>query len=1521
MRLHPQHGFTNIEMPFIYLIIRTRNCLLKLVGEFGRGWLARGFSDFIHVSFALCLFCLLLSPYRSEARPVRIATYNIENGTGEIGSLKYNAIHDILARMDADVVCFQELQTTTFAAWSNLAATLDYPYAAISWDGGALAGYLYTGYFSRFPIRSTHNVESPPGTRELSRYPFRAVIDVPDAQNPLVIWNMHHKSGAANIDKFRRAIEAYRIVQDIDAYMAANPGHVEYAMVGDMNDDIRDNQTIQYNSQPSGAPGAYVLGSDIAFPVLYSKFPTDRYADAGQGLIHVPAYWESTTIPATRVSGRLLDYVFLSPALVDSPLGAPAGELYYSEMDYGAGLPKWGSPLPFDTSILASDHLPVFFDVQMADSSAVEPVDGFVTVGEAGGPFDPVSAFYAVRETNQFACTWSVWSDVDWITVVPGSFTLAPSESLEVEVFLNSLAENLSPGIHTGSVAFWNETTDDFRIREVTVTVRDPLVISPALGLTASGYVGGPFTPVSKTYVLANMSIQPFTFAATASAPWLSVAPSIGTIQGGGSMEVAVSFGAQANDLAIGTHFASVVFSNQASGLVQSRPVVLSANGTLCDAVDRCDLVWTTGGTAPWTYQTDVSLDGVDAAQSGPLSSSQQSWMETVVEGPAQVAYSWCVSSQTNTHLLRFLDNGVARDQISGETEWVRRMHELASGVHTLRWVFATATTPPQGINAGWVDQVAIDHLTVSPGDEWTATGWTGGPFGPSTRIYTLTNSGTSAIAWTATTQTNWVTASPAGGTLEPGGAAAVECALNANADVLPYGSYSGGIVFSNQTSGFALHRTVLLSAMGPLCEAVDRCDLVWTTGGASDWFFQTNNTSDGIDAAQSGPITTNQQTWLETTVTGPVQLGFKWRVSSSATHYLQFAIDGGTPTYFSGVQGWQNRTYAIGPGTHSLRWTFANNTNAPGGSNAGWLDQVVLDYLTADPVDAWTSQGAAGGPFSPATQEYMLTNSGQTAIQWTGSAKTNWITCTPDGGRLEPGGFAVVECSLNANADAKAPGTHSSSIVFSNQTTGNVLNRSVTLTVQDYLVITPSSLSIDGYVGGPYAPESGSFAISNGAPFAVGWSATITNNWFTLSAYSGTIEPGATHHVAASLNANADALPAGLKTARINFTNTLTRIAHRQVLYLNLEDALAANIASEAPSGPVGGPFIPAETSIILSNRSRVAQNWRVLSSANWLTFGTTEGTLEPYSSAQIAASVNSSAEILSTGVHPATVAISNLTGRTALTLSPYLSVGFTFCEATETCGHAWSFGGTVPWLYQTNVTKDGIDAAASGVITNGQDSWMQFSVSGSGTLSFWWKLSSEISRGLYEFHMGGTRYTYSGTVDWRQETYVLGAGEHAFRWRFQKTAGSTSGTNGTVWVDLITWTPDRTAMGVPVGWYQRFNLAPGPGSTWDSLDPLPAASGDPNWFQYFAGLNPGDPDARFHILDIRQEAGQPTHLQWLGGTNGPSTPYVIQSTTNMEIGPWTSTGSVPRADGLNTWTNPEPADEIRFYRVLVPR
>ena len=57
----------------------------------------------------LALLLLALSGSTSPATPLRVATLNVELGLGAPGSAGFEAVVDILERIDADVVALQEL--------------------------------------------------------------------------------------------------------------------------------------------------------------------------------------------------------------------------------------------------------------------------------------------------------------------------------------------------------------------------------------------------------------------------------------------------------------------------------------------------------------------------------------------------------------------------------------------------------------------------------------------------------------------------------------------------------------------------------------------------------------------------------------------------------------------------------------------------------------------------------------------------------------------------------------------------------------------------------------------------------------------------------------------------------------------------------------------------------------------------------------------------------------------------------------------------------------------------------------------------------------------------------------------------------------------------------------------------------------------------------------------------------------------------------------------------------------------
>jgi hypothetical protein len=74
---------------------------------------------------------------------------------------------------------------------------------------------------------------------------------------------------------------------------------------------------------------------------------------------------------------------------------------------------------------------------------------------------------------------------------------------------------------------------------------------------------------------------------------------------------------------------------------------------------------------------------------------------------------------------------------------------------------------------------------------------------------------------------------------------------------------------------------------------------------------------------------------------------------------------------------------------------------------------------------------------------------------------------------------------------------------------------------------------------------------------------------------------------------------------------------------------------------------------------------------------------------------------------------------------------------------------------------------------------------VTGPGTVSFWWKVSSETNHDSLRFYVGGSEQArISGEVDWEQRTFVVPAGTQELKWKF-KNRGMTGQDRG--WVDQI--------------------------------------------------------------------------------------------------------------------------------------
>jgi hypothetical protein len=167
-----------------------------------------------------------------------------------------------------------------------------------------------------------------------------------------------------------------------------------------------------------------------------------------------------------------------------------------------------------------------------------------------------------------------------------------------------------------------------------------------------------------------------------------------------------------------------VSWSGAISGTNMTNSVLMNRNQTVLAVfglplpvvLETPDLAWTRGGAIGWYGQTNVSRDGVDAAQSGPVGFRQESSMETSVTGPGTLTYWWKTLSSTNQSFARFHIDGVEQPgRISGATGWRVESFAIAPGPHTLRWVYSNNTAIVSLTNGAWVDQVTFTNSSIAP--------------------------------------------------------------------------------------------------------------------------------------------------------------------------------------------------------------------------------------------------------------------------------------------------------------------------------------------------------------------------------------------------------------------------------------------------------------------------------------------------------------------------------------------------------------------------------------------------------------------------------------------------------------------------------------------------------------------------------------------------------------------------------------------------------------------------------------
>ncbi len=311
--------------------------------------------------------------------------------------------------------------------------------------------------------------------------------------------------------------------------------------------------------------------------------------------------------------------------------------------------------------------------------------------------------------------------------------------------------------------------------------------------------------------------------------------------------------------------------------------------------------------------------------------------------------------------------------------------------------------------------------LVVTPADHFTSAGYQGDLFTPASQTYTLRNTGSQPLSWATGGVAEWAVVQPAEGTLAPGASTAITVSLNSEqVNLLEPNRYGSILNITNRTTGTtSASRYIFLTVMAPPTLSVSPAALG----------FGSVQTSLNLEVSNSGEGT------LDYTATCPAS----WVTVSPAAG--QVGKDAAHPLVTV------NRTGLTG-GSHETVVTIDAGT-AGQAQVAVSMDVLLPATLTVTPSESFLCTGPTGGPFTPASTTYNLSNTGGQPLDWTASTTANWVTLSPTSGTLAAGASASVTVSLGVQATSLAAGNHAGPVQFKNTTNGlgNVA-RYVALTV-----------------------------------------------------------------------------------------------------------------------------------------------------------------------------------------------------------------------------------------------------------------------------------------------------------------------------------------------------------------------------------------------------------------------------------------------------------------------------------------
>jgi len=548
-------------------------------------------------------------------------------------------------------------------------------------------------------------------------------------------------------------------------------------------------------------------------------------------------------------------------------------------------------------------------------------------------------------------------------------------------------------------------------------------------------------------------------------------------------------------------------------------------------------------------------------------------------------------------------------------------------------------------------------------------------------------------------------------------------------------GIYS--VLISNSDGSISRTSNVLIAAQKPsLSEVLDAPNLIFATIGESDWTI-TNGGEVGLTHLTSGETSDNSSNSVLSDIQGPGTLEFFWKVSSEGPHdSMSLKIDGKVLKSISGSTDWQAERVDLNEQkVYSIQWVYEKDQSLVSNLDTAFLDGISIKtifppQITKHPSDAIILPGI--------NFELSVEAIGQElSYSWTKDGATIKTTTDPQ---------LVIE-----NADASDAGSYS--VVVSNPY-GTQRSNKARIEVDTVVV---------NILKGPQ-----SASINEGGFFSATVEATGTQPFFYQWLKDGS--PLFGENKASFSIKSVSPLDEGAYTVRVtSIFDSIGKLSDSAELIVS-KTQLAPTIAKD-PTDVRIQIANSATFSIIAKGTRPLAYQW---DKNNVPIDGATGPTLSI-----------ESVRLEDAGNYSVTVSnpFGSTTSRTA-----QLDITTDLGDAVEQPELPWKLGGSANWFGQINTTSDNEDAAESGSITHGEDTFFESLIPGPVSLSYTWKTSSEEFYDFLELEVDGEIVDFlSGETDWVTATIELpGEKDHLVRWRYSKDGIFSQGMDRG-WVDNI--------------------------------------------------------------------------------------------------------------------------------------